>query len=77
MQTSFHHQPEAQHPKSSTIHKLGRPITPSLVGGLNRSTQHFICRLIRFDRPTKIIDILGIYIAIFLACRRHGDELRL
>jgi len=28
--TSFHHQPEAQHPKSSAIHKLGRPITPSL-----------------------------------------------
>jgi hypothetical protein len=27
--TSFHHQPEAQHPKSSAIHKLGRPITPS------------------------------------------------
>ena len=22
MRTSFHHQPEAQHPKSSTIHKL-------------------------------------------------------
>jgi hypothetical protein len=31
--TSFHHQPEAQHPKSSAIHKLGRPITPS-VGSL-------------------------------------------
>jgi putative tryptophan/tyrosine transport system substrate-binding protein len=29
--TSFHHQPEAQHPKSSAIHKLGRPITPSFV----------------------------------------------
>ena len=28
--TSFHHQPEAQHPKSSAIHKLGRPITPSV-----------------------------------------------
>src|SRR5215470_8259653 len=27
--TSFHHQPEAQHLKSSAIHKLGRPITPS------------------------------------------------
>jgi hypothetical protein len=25
-----HHQPEAQHPKSSAIHKLGRPITPSI-----------------------------------------------
>jgi hypothetical protein len=24
----FHHQPEAQHLKSSAIHKLGRPITP-------------------------------------------------
>jgi hypothetical protein len=30
--TSFHHQPEAQHPKSSAIHKLGRPITPSFRG---------------------------------------------
>jgi hypothetical protein len=30
MRTSFHHQPEAQHPKSSAIHKLGRPITPSV-----------------------------------------------
>jgi hypothetical protein len=29
--TSFHHQPEAQHPKSSAVHKLGRPITPSIV----------------------------------------------
>jgi CheY-like chemotaxis protein len=28
--TSFHHQPEAQHPKSSAIHKKRRPITPSL-----------------------------------------------
>jgi hypothetical protein len=27
--TSFDHQPEAQHPKSSAIHKLSRPITPS------------------------------------------------
>jgi hypothetical protein len=27
--TSFHHQPEAQHPKSSAIHKFARPITPS------------------------------------------------
>jgi chaperonin GroL len=32
---SFHHQPEAQHPKSSAIHKL-RPITPSM--GVNRPT---------------------------------------
>src|SRR5215813_1318361 len=30
--TSFHHQPEAQHLKSSAIHKLGRPITPSFGG---------------------------------------------
>jgi hypothetical protein len=29
MRTSFHHQPEAQHPKSPAIH-AGRPITPSL-----------------------------------------------
>ena len=28
--TSFHHQPEAQHPKSSAIHKKRRPITPSI-----------------------------------------------
>jgi hypothetical protein len=27
--TSFHHQPEAQHPKSSAIHKKRRPIIPS------------------------------------------------
>jgi hypothetical protein len=27
--TPFHHQPEAQHPKSSDIHKNARPITPS------------------------------------------------
>jgi hypothetical protein len=26
--TSFHHQPEAQHPKSSAIHKLGRADYP-------------------------------------------------
>ena len=24
---SFHHRPEAQHQKSSAIHKLGRPVT--------------------------------------------------
>jgi hypothetical protein len=29
--TSFHQQPEAQHPKFSDIHKLGRPITPIFV----------------------------------------------
>jgi hypothetical protein len=31
MRTSFHHQPEAQHPKSSAIHKLPAdyPIFPS------------------------------------------------
>src|SRR5262245_10007699 len=28
LRTSFHHQPEAQHPKSSAIHSR-RPITPS------------------------------------------------
>ena len=29
MRTSFHHQPEAQHPKSSSYPQAGRPITPS------------------------------------------------
>jgi len=32
MRTSFHHQPEAQHPKSSSYPQAGRPITPSLGG---------------------------------------------
>jgi len=36
--TSFHHQPEAQHLKSSAIHKLGRPITPSF--GVKRTCHH-------------------------------------
>jgi hypothetical protein len=55
--TSFHHQPEAQHLKSSAIHKLGRPITPSFRvkrtcrlglgmfafdGEFNRSLQHIL-----------------------------------
>ena len=32
MRTSFHHQPEAQHPKSSAIHKLPAdyPIYPDI-----------------------------------------------
>jgi Iap family predicted aminopeptidase len=29
MRTSFHHQPEAQHPKISSDRNAGRPITPS------------------------------------------------
>ncbi|MGA6936879.1 MAG: hypothetical protein WB041_16085, partial [Pseudolabrys sp.] len=37
--TSFHHQPEAQHPKSSAIHKSRRPITPS-IGGKADIGQH-------------------------------------
>src|SRR5262249_44553320 len=32
MRTSFHHQPEAQHPKSSSYPQAGRPITPSFGG---------------------------------------------
>jgi hypothetical protein len=31
MRTSFHHQPEAQHPKSSAIHKLAGRL-PHLLG---------------------------------------------
>jgi hypothetical protein len=30
MRTSFHHQPEAQHPNSSAIHKLAGRLPPSL-----------------------------------------------
>jgi hypothetical protein len=33
--TPFHHQPEAQHPKSSDIHNNARPITPSFGGKAN------------------------------------------
>jgi hypothetical protein len=36
----FHHQPEAQHPKSSAIHKLGRPITPSLPSIVLQNSQN-------------------------------------
>src|SRR5215467_9794079 len=32
MRTSFHHQPEAQHPKSSSYPQAGRPSTPSFGG---------------------------------------------
>ena len=32
MWTSFHHQPEAQHPKSISFPQAGRPITPSFWG---------------------------------------------
>jgi hypothetical protein len=42
--TSFHHQPEAQHLKSSAIHKLGRPITPSF--GAKQTSNSRQCRLV-------------------------------
>src|ERR1035437_1259103 len=37
MRTSFHHQPEAQHPKSSAIHKLAGRL-PHLLG--HKRTNH-------------------------------------
>src|SRR3974390_988610 len=40
--TSFHHQPEAQHPKSSAIHNIAGRLSHLLEGGLNRSPQHSI-----------------------------------
>jgi len=40
--TSFHHQPEAQHPKSSAIHNIAGRLPHLLEGGLNRSPQHSI-----------------------------------
>jgi hypothetical protein len=53
--TSFHHQPEAQHPKSSAIHKLAgrlphllgveRTLSPPLHGG-DLSVAFRRCRLI-------------------------------
>jgi hypothetical protein len=36
--TSFHHQPEAQHPKSFSYPQERRPITPSL--GLKEMSRH-------------------------------------
>ena len=52
MRTSFHHQPEAQHPKSSAIHKLpadypifaleSSQITDISVGPLSANNRHLI-----------------------------------
>src|SRR5262252_3161225 len=41
MRTSFHHQPEAQHPKSSSYPPAGTPITPSFdaVDGSSTGTE--------------------------------------
>jgi hypothetical protein len=38
--TSFHHQPEAQHPKSSNHPQQRRPITPSLGQERTHAPQH-------------------------------------
>src|SRR6478672_11366088 len=48
--TSFHHQPEAQHPKSSAIHKLGRPIIPSFAHlGRDAEAREAAARVLEFD----------------------------
>jgi hypothetical protein len=49
--TSFHHQPEAQHPKSSAIHKLGRPITPSFGAKANVRWSPRNFAFLFLDRP--------------------------
>jgi hypothetical protein len=46
MRTSFHHQPEAQHPKSSAIHKLAGRL-PHLLGV--KRTWRLIVRMSAFD----------------------------
>jgi hypothetical protein len=49
----FHHQPEAQHPKSSAIHNLGRPITPSVRGNSEDiSSDGVLLTLTRSGSPT-------------------------
>ena len=40
MRTSFHHQPEAQHPKSPAIETPAGRLPHLLLCQLNRSTQH-------------------------------------
>src|SRR6516165_1488090 len=47
--TSFHHQPEAQHPKSSAVHKLGRPITPSILPIATKIGSGATCRDVPFS----------------------------
>jgi hypothetical protein len=52
----IHHQPEARHPKSSAIHKLGRPITRSL----GHSSHCRGGQKSAFVRFTQLATILGV-----------------
>ena len=50
MRTSFHHQPEAQHPKSSAIHKL--PADYPIFGSLGDMAARFaMSALPRWSQP--------------------------
>jgi hypothetical protein len=51
MRTSFHHQPEAQHPKSSAIHKL--PADYPIFWGKSGHTAD-ITAMIEFGAPDKL-----------------------
>src|SRR3974377_373022 len=54
--TSFHHQPEAQHPKSSAIHNIAGRLPHLLKGGLKGSTQHLI-----LERQDGVCDVSEAY----------------
>src|SRR5215467_6321813 len=83
--TSFHHQPEAQHPKSSAIHKLGRPITPSLgrfccrslrrrqrASGEDEAVDAVVCHLLHWKRIIAFdAHVLGGTYAKALLCSRR------
>jgi hypothetical protein len=56
MRTSFHHQPEAQHPKSSAIHKL--PADYPIYRG--RFAQHMLgVRFSQFGPQAEVISSMG------------------
>jgi hypothetical protein len=61
--TSFHHQPEAQHPKSSAIHKLvGRLphlVTQSVISGRSFAVVHNRIRLIWSGGPFPVGSTAG------------------
>ena len=49
MRTSFHHQPEAQHPQSPATYKLAGRL-PHLLALNGRGDTHQICPLLKVDR---------------------------
>jgi hypothetical protein len=72
MRTSFHHQPEAQHPNSSAIHKLAGRL-PYLLARMRHSK---IADGVRFrGKNGRAADITGMRVCPQSIIRKHSRDL--